>query len=75
MDRPSRSTATQVTYWLMLVSLVVAVVLMGLWWTLAGILATSSTIVIFLLATAGVWIAVYRLLVYGIKRLVRSRLA
>lgn len=70
-----RSTAQQVTYWLILASLVVAVVVMGFWWLAEGISVTPSTTFIFAFATGGLWVTIYHLLILVIRQLVRNRVA
>jgi hypothetical protein len=69
-----RSTAQQVEYWLTLASLGFAAAVIGACWIASGIAVTASTAFLFLFATIGVWVTVYRLLILGIKQLVRGRI-
>ena len=72
---PARSTAQQVTRWLMVASLIVAVAITGGWCLARAVPVTASTVLGFGIVTIALWVTVYRLLILGIKRMVRSRVA
>ena len=65
----------QVTRGLIAASLVGAVLLTGVWWLVADHAKTMAVVLLALLATIVIWAVLYRLFVYGIKRMVRSRIA
>ena len=72
---PTRSTAQQVTRWLMVASLVVAVTITGGWCLVRAVPMSASTVLAFAVVTLALWMTIYRLFVLGIKRMVRSRIA
>ena len=63
--------AEQVTRGLLAVSLVGAVLLTAGWWLVMDPARTLSAALLSLFATLVIWAVIYRLLVYGIKRMVR----
>lgn len=72
---PRLSTAQQVSYWLILVSLVVAVTITGGYAFATSVSFTASSMLVFAVVTIALWATVYRLFIVGIKRMVRSRIA